>query len=58
MASKIEILNRKIERLKELNQSLVKSCQQMEVEMFEMREQQNIIILYRSVHKHPQNFLT
>ena len=41
MASRIETLNREIERLKEMNQSLVKSCQQMETEISEMREQQN-----------------
>lgn len=41
MASRIETLNREIERLKEMNQSLVKSCQQMEKEVSEMREQQN-----------------
>ena len=41
MASRIEALNKEIERLTELNQSLVKSCQQMEKEVSEMREQQN-----------------
>lgn len=41
MASRIETLNREIERLKELNRSLVKSCQQMEREISEMRERQN-----------------
>ena len=43
MASRIETLNREIERLKELNQSLVKSCQQMETEISEMRDQQNAV---------------
>lgn len=41
MASKIEALNKEIERLKEMNQSLIKSCQNMETEISEMREQQN-----------------
>lgn len=41
MAGKIETLNAEIERLKELNQSLVRSCQQMEAEIFEMKEQKN-----------------
>ena len=41
MASKIETLTREIERLKEVNQSLIKSCQNMETEISEMREQQN-----------------
>lgn len=41
MAGKIETLNAEIERLKELNQSLVRSCQQMETEISEMSEQQN-----------------
>lgn len=41
MASRIETLNREIERLKEINQSLVRSCQQMEEEIFEMKEQKN-----------------
>ena len=41
MASKIETLTREIERLKEMNQSLIKSCQNMETEISEMREQQN-----------------
>lgn len=43
MASRIETLNREIERLKELNQSLVKSCQQMETEISKMRDQQNAV---------------
>lgn len=41
MASRIETLNREIERLKEMNHSLIKSCQNMETEISEMREQQN-----------------
>ena len=41
MASRIETLNREIERLKEINQSLVRACQQMEAEIFEMKEQKN-----------------
>lgn len=41
MASKIEALNKEIKRLTELNQSLIESCQQMEKEVSEMREQQN-----------------
>ena len=41
MASRIETLNREIERLKEINQSLARSCQQMEAEIFEMKEQKN-----------------
>ena len=41
MASRIETLNREIERLKEMNQSLVRSCQQTETEISEMRDQQN-----------------
>lgn len=43
MASRIETLNREIERLTELNQSLIKSCQNMEVEISEMRDQQNAV---------------
>ena len=38
MAGKIETLNAEIKRLTELNQSLVRSCQQMEIEISEMRE--------------------
>lgn len=41
MAGKIETLNAEIERLTEMNQSLIESCQQMEREISEMREQQN-----------------
>ena len=41
MASKIEALNKEIKRLTELNQSLIKSCQNMEVEISEMRENKN-----------------
>lgn len=41
MAGKIETLNAEIKRLTELNQSLIESCQQMEREISEMREQQN-----------------
>ena len=41
MASKIEALNKEIERLKEMNQSLIKSCQNMEVEISEMRDNKN-----------------
>lgn len=41
MAGKIETLNAEIKRLTELNQSLVRSCQQMEIEISEMRENKN-----------------